>query len=131
MDFDPRSPRYDIVPASAAIDELFSLLKSEDISTTIEDALRSGSLTMEQGVATLQIAVWSGSENGASLMRSLERWLSEANDPLRVALALDQEAYPFISREEMSRALRRIALTYPQFADRCRYLIESRARLHE
>jgi hypothetical protein len=122
----PSVPGYNVTTLSDAIEAVFREYGTEDISALIEHLVRAKKLSVEEGSNILRVAVWSGSENGSSLLRTLDNWLREATDPIRVSLAINQDVYPFHDPVEMRRVLTRICEAYPEFAARCRNLIESR-----
>jgi hypothetical protein len=74
------------------------------------------------------ILIWSTSDNGSSLMRTMEQWLHRADDLRRIRIALHLDTYPFIDRETMARVLGNVASRFPEVTDLCRELIESRGR---
>ena len=74
--------------------------------------------------------IWSTSDNGAALMRTMEQWLLVADDVRQVHVALHLDVYPFEDRGDMERVLRRVAERWPQAAAKCAELISSRPR-HE
>ena len=77
------------------------------------------------------ILIWNTGDNGGSLMRTMEQWLQNAGDLRQVQIALHLDVYPFTDRAMMVRVLGEVASRYPEVRDRCRDLIESRARLPE
>ena len=121
-------PDADLTATSGCIEELFRELGHEDIGEPIAEAVERGILTQDQGRWFVGVAVWSGQTNGADLRPTLERWLEEARDSLRIGLALDQDIFPFRSLGEMTRVLTPIMTRHPQHAERCRQLIENRGK---
>jgi hypothetical protein len=77
------------------------------------------------------ILIWSTSDNGASLMRTMEQWLQSADVLRQGRVALHLDVYPFIDRGMMVRVLGDVASRLPEVRDRCHELIESRGRLPE
>jgi hypothetical protein len=114
----------DGIPRS--IDDLFEALQSEDIGEPVARAVEEGLLTQVQAGDLLNIALWSGESNGAELRPTIERWLEEASDPIRVGVALEHETYPFRTLEAMFAVLSRVSGLYPQYAARIGQLIEER-----
>ena len=88
-------------------------------------------LPWELVVDLLDILVLTTSDNGAALQRAAEGWLKAGDDLRRIRMALHLEVYPFLDRSEMEEVLSGLAARYPEFAVRCRELIESRRRLAE
>jgi hypothetical protein len=72
------------------------------------------------------ILVWSTRDNGASLMRTVEQWLQNADDLRQARVALHLDVYPFADREAMVRVLHKVASRFPEARDRCHELIETR-----
>jgi hypothetical protein len=81
------------------------------------------------GVADLfGILAWTTSDNGAAMMRTMERWLRENKAVRKLQIALYQDAYPFLKRDEMENVLQEAARRHPEVAERCSELIRSRRR---
>jgi hypothetical protein len=112
---------------SDLLGELFKLLKTEDIGELVAKAVEDDLLTQAQGGEILGIAVWSGETNGAELQLTIERWLEEAKNPIRVGLALSLGIFPFISGAQMNEVLQRVADRFPQYAQQCRDMIRRRS----
>lgn len=112
----------------AAIDDLMAALDSEDIAGIVADAVARGLTTLAHAEYYLGVATWSGTENGASMQRTLEAWLRAGDDPLRVHLALHAEVYPFPDAVEMAAVLAEVARRLPRFRERCAELIARRPR---
>ena len=75
------------------------------------------------------ILIWSTSDNGGALMRTMEQWLLDATDVRQVQIALHLHVYPFSSPSSkggtMDRVLGDVAAKFPQVSERCRELVES------
>jgi hypothetical protein len=85
-----------------------------------------------QDVADLfGILIWSTSDNGSALMEATEHWLRHAADARQVRIALHLDVYPFMDRGTMEQVLGDVAAKFPEVAERCRELVESRRRLPE
>lgn len=126
LPIDPHGNKTDVVGISDLLVELFNLLKSEDVGEVVASAVESGLLTQEQGGEILGIAVWSGETNGAALQPTVERWLEEANSPIRVGLALAQGIFPFSNAVRMSEVLQRVSSRFPQYASISREMVRKR-----
>jgi hypothetical protein len=96
---------------------LFQKLGSEDIGNIVANAVTSGILSLEQGYKFLGISMWGGSTNGAQLHSTLEKWLEEGNDPIRIGLALSQGIFPFSDIKKMNKVLSEITNRHPQFSN--------------
>lgn len=118
----------DVAATSDCIGELFREHGNEDIGEIIAEAIEHKVLTAEQGRWFLGVATWSGETNGADLQPTIERWLEEAQDSLRIGLSIGQCVFPFRSLAEMTRVLARVISRHPQHAARCRQLIEQRQK---
>ena len=77
------------------------------------------------------VLIWSTRDNGSALMRTAEQWLRDARDIRQVQIALHLEVYPFQERGLMERVLADVAGKFPEVAERCRQLVESRRGLPE
>jgi hypothetical protein len=73
----------------------------------------------------LNLAVWSGTGNGASMQLTLDGWVRRADDAVRQRIALHQESYPLPKATEMTARLTEIALRFPEHRAVCeRYVAE-------
>ena len=124
--FGPHGATTDVEGISDCLEALFAKLGTEDVGELVASAIASGLLTQAQGGASLVIAAWSGRTNGGQLRPTIERWLEEGQDPIRVGLALAQDTFPFSDLERMTQVLSRIASRHPQYAAACRGLIARR-----
>lgn len=77
------------------------------------------------------ILIWSTSDNGHALTCTTERWLREATDVRQVQIALHLDVYPFLDRATMEQVFSKLTVTFPEVAQQCRELMESRRRLPE
>lgn len=123
---DPKDPHYSVEGIAAVVEQMFAVLESEDIAGVVEIAVQAGTLSLPEGALVLGVAQWSGDEGGRSQIATLHRWLREADNPIRIALALDQDWFPFASSEEMEGALSVIVRRFPQFSLRCKELVSAR-----
>src|SRR5437588_4602834 len=110
----PNAPSYDVSALSDSINRLFQSSGTEDISSIVEQMVRQQQITIDEGSNILRVAVWSGSENGERLLKSLDNWLREASDSIRVTLAMGQDTYPFHDPKEMQTALAKISKKFPE-----------------
>lgn len=76
------------------------------------------------------LSLWT-SDEGSALLRTTEGWLREGTNLRRIQVALSLSAYPFRDRDEMVQVLSGIAQRFPEVADHCDYLIQSRKRIQE
>lgn len=96
-------------------DEDLAELVSEGVEQ-IADATKAG--------AVLELLLWYAPDNGAAIVRTVERWLLESN-PKKIAVALAMsERFPLKNREEAERALARIKKESPELARRSGETIE-------
>jgi hypothetical protein len=117
---------YDVVSISDCIEAIYKELNTEDIGELIADAVHDKLITQAQGEAFLNVSVWSGCTNGSQLHITIEKWLEEANDLVRIQLALAQGTYPFNSLEKMTKILLSIVDHYPQFSEKINGMIGRR-----
>jgi hypothetical protein len=85
----------------------------------------------EVAADVLGILTWSTADNGAAIGRAAERWLVEGNDLRRAQIALNLDAYPFETNDEMRLVLAKIANRFPEISGRCQVMVDSRSRLPE
>ncbi|WP_222723626.1 hypothetical protein, partial [Streptomyces sp. MS191] len=84
-----------------AVEELIAAHGSDDVGDLVADAVAAGRIDRERGAALLNVAAWSGTDNGTALGRTLTGWLRAGDDAVRVHLALHHETFPFPTRGEM------------------------------
>lgn len=75
----------------------------------------------------LEILCWQTKDNGADIMRTLERWLLEGLENRKLLIALHVDAYPFLNGDEMVRVLSDLARKNPRVSARCKLLIQRRS----
>lgn len=101
------------------IESLFEVMGHEDPCEVMATAIEQGLLTQAQGRAYLGMAVWCGWTNGGQIFPTMERWLEEGANLIRVDLALDASFIPFRDQEERKVVLSRVMERFPQFVDIC------------
>jgi len=84
------------------------------------------SVSWEVVADLLSILEWSTSDNGASIHRTTEQWLSDSLDIRKIQIALHLDVYPFLEFGQMKQVLGRLALAWPQVASQCEALIRQR-----
>ncbi|MFK5947964.1 MAG: hypothetical protein QM500_04225 [Methylococcales bacterium] len=116
-------------------DELTSLItqaqelnNSDDLSEALFSYSKGSDV--DKLIYILDVSAWCGSDNGSALHRTLESWLYSSNEQ-KIYAALNVEAYPFIEKVEMEKCLKQLQVKYPQFREKCEYLIDSRNQLNE
>ena len=117
---------YDVVAISDTVEELMKLLASDDVGEPVAQAVVDSVFSREQASAILDIATWSGGDNGAQLQGTLNRWVREANSEIKVWLAVNHHVFPFPTKGEMVKELERVQLLFPQMRERCEYLMHAR-----
>ena len=85
------------------------------------------SIPFELVAELFNLLAWQTNDNGASVTRTVERWLKEGADNRKLLIALNLEVYPFIDGDEMERVLSSLADQNSRVSARCRELIRSRA----
>ncbi|MFD5462896.1 hypothetical protein ACFWIQ_08705 [Kitasatospora sp. NPDC127059] len=103
-----------------AVDALIAAHGADDIAEPVARAVHLGWATVEQGTVFLNVAAWSGTDNGASMKHTLDDWLRHCDDPVRLHLALHHEAYPLPTAAEMRVVLTAIGERHPRFREVCR-----------
>jgi hypothetical protein len=74
-----------------------------------------------------ELLVWTMDDNGAEVMRAVERWLL-SDDPERVRVAVEvREVFPFRHLAEMDAALEVVKARWPEVASHCDRLSAERA----
>lgn len=108
-----------------AVESLITALGSDDIAPLILDSVLVGRLTLEAAHVYLDIAVWSGTDNGTAMSATLERWLEQADDRTAVELGLEQSSRNGIlqPKSRQVRVLSQVAERFPDLRTRCHALI--------
>ncbi len=109
-----------------AVDALIEAYGADDVAEIVALAVHAGRATPGQAATFLNVAAWSGTDNGASMTRTLTDWVRRADDTVRLHLALHHEVYLLPTAEEMKTALTAIAARYPEHRARCETLIAGR-----
>ncbi|MFD4143010.1 hypothetical protein [Streptomyces sp. NPDC058572] len=111
-----------------AVDGLIDAYGADDIAEIVAEAVLAGQMTQEQAIAALNVAVWSGTDNGASMQLTLDGWVRRADDAVRLRIALHHDSYPLPTAAEMTARLTEIALRFPEHRAVCeRYVAGRRA----
>ena len=76
----------------------------------------------------LTLWAWRTDDNGAKIMRTLERWVSECSDESKVWVALHQDAYPFIDHRSRIDYLLRVKSAFPALGQHCQSMIDQSRR---
>lgn len=126
LNFDASHDGYQIGDISMLMEKLFALQGREDVGELLVEAVREGILSPSQTELALGIGTWSGATNGADLQPTVERWLEEANDHLKIRLSLSIGVYPFKTAEKMESVLAKVVDRMPAFAEECGRMIASR-----
>ena len=126
MQLSPNEPGYNVVAISDAVEELMRSVGSDDIGDVVAQGVDEALLTLEQASSVLDVATWSGADNGAALQRTLNLWLSRGENLTRVWLALYHHVFPMKTKSEMTAALEHIVKKFPELRPRCEYLIHRR-----
>ncbi|MFJ3513963.1 MULTISPECIES: hypothetical protein [unclassified Streptomyces] len=108
------------------VDELVHAYGADDIAEIVAEAVVAGRATVQQAIVFLNVAVWSGTDNGTSMKRTTDEWVRKSDDTLRLGLALHHDAYPLPTRAEMVAVLAGTALRFPEHRAVCERLIAGR-----
>ena len=111
---------------SDCVEALFQEIGSEDVGEVIASAVSHGLLSQAQGNKVIEVSMWCGQTNGKELSDTIERWLEEGANPIKIELALAQDTFPFSTQTKMADVLTSIAKRYPQFASTINGMIERR-----
>ncbi|MFJ9776772.1 hypothetical protein ACIRVF_37000 [Kitasatospora sp. NPDC101157] len=102
-----------------AVDDLIDAHGAHDIADLVARAVHAGQATLGQGTVFLNVAVWSGTDNGTSMQHTLDDWVRHSHDPVRLHLALHHEAYPLPTAAKMRVALTAIGARHPRLREAC------------
>jgi hypothetical protein len=126
MQLSPNEPGYDVGAISDCVEELMRIVGSDDVGEVVAHGVDEGLLTRAQASSVLNVATWSGSDNGAALQRTLNLWLSRGENLTRVWLAIHHDVFPMMTKSEMIAALEQIAAKFPELRERSEYLVRQR-----
>lgn len=124
--FDVDSDSLDLQGISDYVEALFHEMGSEDVGEITATAVSRGILSQVQGNKVVEVAMWCGQTEGKELSATIEGWLEEGSDPVKIELALGQSVFPFASQARMEEVLPPIATRFPQFAPEIKSMIERR-----
>ncbi|MFJ6482290.1 hypothetical protein ACIQK6_19535 [Streptomyces sp. NPDC091682] len=108
------------------VDDLIDAYGADDVAGIVAEAVEAGRATLEQAIVFLNVAAWSGTDNGASMTLTLDEWVRKADDTLRLGIALHHEYYPLSTSTEMLAKLTEIALRFPEHRAICERRIADR-----
>ncbi|MEU9131718.1 hypothetical protein AB0D08_27005 [Kitasatospora sp. NPDC048540] len=109
-----------------AVEDLITAHGADDIAEIVAAAVHAGRTTVARASTFLNVATWSGTDNGASMRHTLNGWVRRADDTVRLHLALHHEAYPLPGAAEMRAVLPAIATRYPEHRAICEALLSTR-----
>ncbi|MFJ4988587.1 hypothetical protein ACIP9H_32900 [Streptomyces sp. NPDC088732] len=101
------------------VDDLIDAYGADDIAGIVAEAVVAERATAEQAIVFLNVAAWSGTDNGASMGHTLDEWVRRADDSLRLGIALHHERYPLPTHAEMVTKLTEIARAFPEHRAIC------------
>lgn len=116
----------DLEGVSDCVEALFREIGSEDVGEITADAVSRGLLSQAQGNKIIEVSMWCGQTEGKQLSATIERWLEEGADPIKVELALAQAVFPFSTQTTMAGRLLPIAKRFPHLATLINEMIERR-----
>ncbi|MFE2362582.1 hypothetical protein [Streptomyces virginiae] len=108
------------------VDDLLDAHDADDVAEIVAGAVDAGQASVEQAIVFLNVAVWSGTDKGASTKATLDGWVRQADDAVRLGIALHHECYPLPTRAEMDARLSEIALRFPEHRAVCERHIADR-----
>ncbi|MER6488605.1 hypothetical protein ABT264_34285 [Streptomyces virginiae] len=108
------------------MDDLLDAHDADDVAEIVAGAVDAGQASVEQAIVFLNVAVWSETDKGASTKATLDGWVRQADDAVRLGIALHHECYPLPTRAEMDARLSEIALRFPEHRAVCERHIADR-----
>ena len=72
----------------------------------------------------LSLWSWRTDDNGASIMRAVERWIEECANAKQIEVGLNLDAYPYVDHQLRIDRLQLVATKFPELAGRCRAIID-------
>jgi hypothetical protein len=101
-----------------------------NLADLIFECCRQSARSWPKGIAEiLELLIWATDDNGAEIMRAVERWL-QSDDLDRVRVAVEVEGvFPFHHRAEMDAVLALVKTRWPDLTERCDALAVTRNAL--
>jgi hypothetical protein len=109
-----------------AVQDLIDACGTDDIAEVVAGAVDAGRATLLQAITFLDVAVWSGTDNGTAMKLTTDEWVRRADDPVRLHIALHHETYPLPTAAQMKTRLTEIAARFPEHRAICERLIATR-----
>ncbi len=100
-----------------AVDALIAALGSDDVAPTLLNAVRAGRTSAELAAAYIEIAMWSGTDNGAASAKTMQSWLECPKDRGAVELALLHMANARCLLSPATRRVEVLGLVAERFPD--------------
>jgi hypothetical protein len=72
----------------------------------------------------LSLWSWRTDDNGARIMRAVERWIDQGENVRQIAVGLSLDAYPYIDHRVRVARLQSIAAKFPELASPCQQIIK-------
>ncbi|MBP0454251.1 hypothetical protein J5Y04_32660 [Kitasatospora sp. RG8] len=109
-----------------AVNDLIEAYGADDIAEIVARAVHAGQATVGQATTLLNVAAWSGTDNGASMKLTLDDWVRRADDTVRLSMALHHEVYLLPTAAEMTAVLTDVAARFPEHRAICQDRIAGR-----
>ena len=122
---DPSRREYDVTEVSDALMRIMVEIGDDKLPDHLAAAVEEGIFTYDEGALLIGVAGYSTDDEGHRIQLVLEHWLETNADEMRIGMALDQDTVPFRSSKRRAEVLTAIALRFPKYADKCKYLIET------
>lgn len=99
---------------------IFNELGHEDAADLLADAVHAGRLTREQAAEALNYGNWAGElQPIRTCSPTLDRWVLEGDDPVRVFVALRHETYRLDAGIQWLNVLTDLKKRWPELASLC------------
>lgn len=121
-------PRYDL--SFTLADKLVAQYGEQELPDKLYEGCDS-SVKWPVIADLFSILIWSTSDNGQALMRTMERWIIECNDERKVNIAINLDCAPFRYLPDMMRYLGAASEKFPSTRVQCANLLNWRMKLGE
>lgn len=120
MDYDDFSDK-----TSELVNELISIYGRRDLVRRLFEDIGE-EVDWKIVVGLISFLTWETPDVVNQLCTTTDKWLEECNDIRKVKIGLNKVYYPFTTKGKMTKVLTKVAQTYPEVAEQCKQLIDSR-----
>lgn len=121
--------RGDFDKSFTHVDMLLETFGEEDIANRLYEEIDT-TIDWEVVADLYAILIWSTSDNGTSLTKTTDDWITQCENERKIQIALNLDTYPFMNKDEMEYKLQLTASSFSKLAEQCYKLIRSRSAVN-